>query len=131
MAEMRREMSNKLKSLRFREMVALYLRGEGHDGAKMKPDRAGRISIALREDDHVGDIWGLSGDWLVNTRNEVTRDLSTALDEAQKDARTDEKKHAAVVWYRPARSAGDSYVLMTLQDFSEAIAKNGRPCHSK
>jgi hypothetical protein len=114
---------SKLHALRFREMVALFLKTKGHSNATAKPDRAGRISVALREEDDLGDVWGLPN-WCLNTRYASQgRDLSGALDEAQADAQRDSKAHAAVAFYRPGRGAGETYVVCTLQDWADSLVR--------
>jgi len=113
-------MSNRLKSTRFRELVTLYFQLQGID-TTAKPDNHGQLSEAIRYEGEVGDVHGVEN-WLVNVRNEGTRDLSGALDEAHRDAKIDEKKHAAVVFHRSSRGVGEHYVLISLADFASALA---------
>ncbi|WP_146067593.1 hypothetical protein [Cryobacterium sp. M25] len=110
--------NNKTRSLRFRELVTLILQADGLPVIR-KPEFK-RLSEALRHELESGDVQGIPG-WLINTRNEMKRDLSGALDEAQLDAGRDNKLKSAVVWCRPGRGTGEAYVVMTLDTFSTAL----------
>lgn len=110
--------TNRNKSLRFRELVALVLQAEGLPAVKKIEPKL--LSEAIRDERERGGIQGISG-WLINSRNEVTRDLSGGLDEAQKDAEHDGKAKCAVVWRRHGRPAGESYVVMPLTTFAAVL----------
>jgi hypothetical protein len=115
--------SNRQQGIRFRELVTLVLANRGVTNATVRPDH-GRLSTAVLADDELGDVQGL-GDWLLNTRNEATRDLSGSLDHARHQADLESKKFAAVAFHRPGRPAEDSYVLTTLADFAAMLVEKG------
>ncbi|TFC83718.1 hypothetical protein E3T23_01795 [Cryobacterium cheniae] len=112
--------NNKTRSLRFRELVTLILRADGLSVIR-KPEFK-RLSEAVLHELEAGDIQGIPA-WLINTRNEMKRDLSGALDEARLDAVRDGKAQSAVVWYRPGRTTGEAYVVMTLDTFSGVLLR--------
>jgi hypothetical protein len=114
--------SNRLKSTRFRELVSLYLQLEGLP-VHAKPDNHGQISHALR-DGEKGHVQGLA-DWEIVVRNEGTRDLSGGLNQAVEIASSTSKPWAAVVFHRPNRSAGEHFVVVTLETFARALAAQG------
>jgi hypothetical protein len=112
---------NKLRGLRFRQLVALVLQTQGHPNAAAKVDRV-RLSDALRAEDPTGDIWGIPG-WTILTKAQQSRDLSTALDDAEHRRVVDETQHGAVAFHRPGRPPEETYVLMTLQTFATVAAE--------
>jgi hypothetical protein len=111
--------TNRTKSLRFRELVALALRADGLPVA-VKPEPPRRVSEFFLEDREQGDIQGLS-DWAINTRNEIHFDWSGALNEAARDAEHDGKKNAALIQMRRDSSIGQAFVVMTFDTFSRVL----------
>lgn len=107
------------RSLKFRELVGLVLRGEGLN-VTHKPGPV-PLSRSILDEEH-SHIRGLPG-WSVLVRHEATRDLSGALDAAMRAAASDSKDKAAVVWRRheSERTAGESYVVMSLQTFAAVL----------
>jgi hypothetical protein len=111
--------SNKSKSLRFRESVVLYLRLSGLPVAARR-DFAGKVSAALREETPFGDVQGLE-EWTLKVRSEVSRELGGGVEAAKRDALRDGQKYAATIWYRQLADVDESYVVMTLGTFTSAL----------
>lgn len=122
-------MSNRSRSLAFRELVAFQFQIDGLADVSMKPmvtRRAFGSALAAEESqEEAGDIRNLPGSFLLNTRNELERALSVALDEAERERIADGKKRAAVAWHRPGREVADAYVVMTLATFSGLLVEHG------
>jgi hypothetical protein len=111
--------SNKSKTLRHRESSVLYMKLCGLP-VTMKPDFAGKVSAALREETPSGDVQGLK-DWTINTRSEVSRQLGGGVDEAKRDAFRDGTPYSATIWYRQLAGVEQSFVVMSLEDFTQAL----------
>jgi hypothetical protein len=114
---------SKHQALAYRELVTIFLRTRGLTDVVTKPDRGGRFAPPIKPEDEVGDIQNLPYGVLLNTKFEHTRDVSSGLNEAARDALRDGKRYSAVSWHRPGRPAEQQIVAMTLGDFADLLAE--------
>jgi len=117
---------NRLRAVKFRELVTLFLNNEGIPVEQRK--NAFKLSERFAEDYPASHLTGLAR-WAVMTRNERTLDLSGALDAATAAARQDKKELAAVVAYRAARPVSEAYVSMTFDTFAKVLRSEQEHAH--
>jgi hypothetical protein len=110
--------SNLLRNRRYREVVSMYLRMASGLDVQEKPFT--KLSAAVSDPD-MRDLRGSGLErFFLKVRDESSRDLSGGLDQAERLAKEGtEGRFAAVIWNRPQRPAGESYVVMSLATFSE------------
>ncbi|MET2012359.1 hypothetical protein ABXJ56_12450 [Microbacterium chocolatum] len=112
---------NLTDALRFREGVALYAMLSGLDSARARPMRR-RISDALG-DGILPDVDGIPNVW-IETSSRISYRFGEDLDQARRLADDGGRKYAALVQHRSGRPLGDSFVVMSLEDWSAlAVSK--------
>lgn len=100
------------KGAQFERDVVEFLRAAGHPHVE-------RAYGAGRPDD-VGDLDGVPG-WALELKNHKTLALSGWLDEAEVERVNARARFCAVIAKRRGKSAGESYVVMTLATFAELL----------
>lgn len=108
---------NRHRGNAFRNAVLLYLHAEGHDEAVPIEHTARKLSEMLREDP--ADIEGLP--WALTVQSGREQDLSTDLNEACDSAHASGKPYAASIRSRRGYPIQQSYVVMTLDTFSDVL----------
>lgn len=109
------------QSLKWRELLALWLKADGHRGVTHKPKAPPKLYQRFeQEHDEVSHLQGLR-DWSILARWETTRDLATAMNDAKSAASHDGRKYFAAAWMRHGAPVNDAYVVMPLEVFSAVL----------
>jgi hypothetical protein len=83
--------------------------------------RRGKLSERIEADrEPASDLTGIDG-WAVVVRADHREHWSAHLDAAERAAKIDGAKHAAIVEFRRGADVGGSYVAMTLDTWCEVL----------
>lgn len=110
--------TNRSKAAKFRELIKLLLRSEGVHLSERHG--AYRLSERLAETYPQSHLLGAPS-WAIQTRSDRQIDLSGSVDRARAAADHDHKRFAVSIQFRASRPAEESYVVMTLSDFTEIL----------
>jgi hypothetical protein len=108
------------RTYEFRQLVALVLQILDVQAQPRPEEKAHKLHERLQEPKEPSDILGVPG-WLIHTHTAQNRDLSGALDEAQRAAQEAGAEHVATVWRRHRLPAQEAYVVMTLTQFGKVL----------
>lgn len=110
---------NLTDALRFREGVALFAMIAGLDDAEARPTLR-KISPHIGEPPQP-DVRGVPDTW-ISTSSRIKYRLGEDLDAARSDADAAGMSRAVLIQHRPGRPLADSFVIMSLTDWTDVIA---------
>jgi hypothetical protein len=84
--------------------------------------RAGR---GHRDGGDIAGVHGFGGDWVLECKALRELDVAGAMDEAEKERANAGARWCAAILKRRRRGVGDSYVVMTLEQFARLLSEEG------